>query len=132
MSEQEEQQTYSVIHTQEFKSSIPPHLLGKLSEGERYLVETMSKLENTSLWTTRSVEKNNEYVRNCGLRVFKLEQEHKKLEQNALIDADMREKVAKLWDWKQYFSGKWAVLAALGLILFQVLLKIAFDAWHKL
>jgi len=107
---------YELLELREFKSTIPPHLLGKLSESERYLVETMSRLENQNNWLVSALLKVNKDVLDCDRRI-----------------TEINKTVATLSDWKQLISGKWAVVAALGLVVLSALLKMVFDAlWHLL
>jgi hypothetical protein len=107
---------YELLEIREFKSSIPPHLLGKLSESERYLVETMSRLENQNNWLVNALLKVNKDVLDCDRRI-----------------TETNRNVATVSDWKQLMSGKWAVLAAISLILLSVLAKFLLDAlWHLL
>jgi hypothetical protein len=106
--------SYEVIEVKEFKSSIPPHLLGKLSDSDRWLVETMSKLENQNNWLVTAILKINKDVLDCDRRI-----------------SDTRKDVSTLAEWKQIISGKWAVVGVLGLLALSVVFKFLFDAlWH--
>src|SRR4051812_19391275 len=76
----------------DFKSAIPPHLVNKLSEQEKYLVETLSRMESQNAWLIDSM-----------------------LDQNrAAIETDVRVQVVE--DWKSVISGKWAIVAGFILI----------------
>ena len=119
------------VQVREFKSSIPAHLLGKLSESERYMVETMSKLENQSDWLVSVAVENRKSIMGIdeGLAVAKLVEQ--RLVSLETVVADHKDKVSKLWDWKTMMSGKWAMLWALLLIVFSVVLKYLMDMWTK-
>ena len=122
------------VQVREFKSTIPSHLLGKLSESERYMVETMSKLENQSDWLVSIAVENRKTLMVVGAGVALAEDMEKRvveLEAAVLKPEGLREKVSKLWDWKTMMSGKWAVLWALLLIVFSVVLKYVMDLWTK-
>jgi hypothetical protein len=41
------------------------------------------------------------------------------------------ERVDKLWDWKQFFSGKWAVLVVIGATVIPIALKFLLDLLLK-
>ena len=107
---------YELLELREFRSSIPPHLLGKLTESDRYLVETVSKLENQNNWLTSAVLKINKDVLDCDRRI-----------------TDTCRDVTGILDWKQLISGKWAAVTVIGVIVLSALLKFVFDAlWHLL
>lgn len=133
-----DRQKYEPIAVREFKSSIPAHLLGKLSDSERYMVETMSKLENQSDWLAGTAQQNRHYLIDLDGRVQAIEQ-GVAAQEKASEDMGRRvgeteklsDKVTKLWDWKTMMSGKWAVLWALLLIVFSAVLKYALDIWMK-
>lgn len=103
------------LDRQEFKSTLPPYLLDNLSEGERYLVETMSKLENKSNWLVDAAITNRaELIKaDVQLRELILARQQHEAEQ-ASRDED-RKRLAELWDWMNKFSGKWTILWAVGL-----------------
>jgi hypothetical protein len=123
------------VQVREFKSSIPPHLLGKLSESERYMVETMSKLENQSDWLVGIAVENRKTIMAIDAGVTETKGMTKRVgDLEALLTTQpdgLRDKVSKLWDWKTMMSGKWAVLWALLLIVFSVGLKYIMDLWTK-
>lgn len=119
----------------EFRSTIPAHLLGKLSDSDRYMVETMSKLENQSQWLVdvavqgyKDIAVLEEKVR--VLETWK-EQANKKVEFMEPAAKEAQDKVAKLWDWHKVLSGKWAVLWAILLIFISVVLKFLLDHISK-
>ena len=46
----------------------------------------------------------------------------------------MKRKVDALWDWKQFFSGKWVMFGCVALLVTSALLKFGLDmlvAWYK-
>jgi hypothetical protein len=123
MSDQQRRR-YDPVVPKEFRSTIPGHLLGRLSETERYLVETMSKLENQYEWLMVVAIANNKNIIDLGGRADEVEAWKLAVEMET---KGQSEKVEKLWDWKQMMSGKWAVVWAAGLILISVLLKFLLD-----
>lgn len=129
---------YETVQAREFKSSIPAHLLGKLSESERYMVETMSKLENQSDWLTAVAGQNRIILIEMDARLGGVEAELNKQGKfsdesgRRLVEMEkLSEKVSKLWDWKTMMSGKWAVLWALLLLIFSAGIKFLMDLWTK-
>lgn len=130
-----ERPKYEPIQTREFKSTIPAHLLGKLSDSERYVVETMSRLENQSDWLLEVAVENRKSIIDISERVASIEswtqKEDKRLDVVETTTTVHREKVDKLWDWKTTMSGKWAMLWAVGLVVLSVLLKYLMDLWVK-
>lgn len=123
MSDQQRRR-YDPVVPKEFRSTIPGHLLGKLSETERYLVETMSKLENQYEWLVSVAVANNKNIIDLGERTDVVEAWKAEVE---IETKGQSEKVNKLWDWKQMMSGKWAVVWAVALVLVSVLLKFLLD-----
>jgi hypothetical protein len=109
------QNSYETIEPpQEFKSSIPPHLLEKLSDSDRWLVETMSRLENQNNWMMNAIRRVNKDVMDVDRRVINVGKD-----------------VSILSEWKQLMSGKWAVIACVILIVIPVALKFVLDLiWH--
>jgi len=126
MSEQPKSR-YVHLEVPEFKSTIPAHLLGKLSDSERFMVETMSKLENQSDFLVKAVTENNRENLDIDSRVTVLEGWKEKMGTGEPQVADMVVKVNKLWDWHQMFSGKWAVIWAMALIVIPIVLKLLID-----
>jgi len=124
---------YEQVVMQDFRSTIPPHLLAKLPEDERFLVEAVSRLENQFDWTVRTLIKVNGDALDLHSRVNGLEKHVPvvvKLQDELVLT--IKPKVEALWDWKQFFSGKWAVLAVVGVAVLGVLLKVAIDLVLKL
>lgn len=123
------------LPAKEFKSTIPPHLLGKLSESERYMVETMSKLENETEWLVSVAQGQNklgiELNRRLGLveaALGRVDNRMQTLDTNAQAAITQ---VKVLWDWKQLVSGKWAITFWIATITLPVLLKVVLDHWLK-
>lgn len=115
----------------EFKSTIPGHLLGKLSDSERYIIETLSKIENQSDWLVKlAVADNTDLI----LLLDKASGTDDRIDKiNKTVDGvdKLTERVTTLWDWHQMLSGKWTVLWALMLIIIPVFLKYALDLVTK-
>lgn len=91
----------------EAKSKIPPHLLAVLSEQERYMVESMSKMESRNEW----------------LEVAAVDNRH------AVIDID--ERLASVERWRSMLTSKWSVAIGFGLLCFPVILKVIIEKWIK-
>lgn len=94
---------YEALAVPEFKSVIPAHLLGKLTDSDRYLVETLSRMEQQNSWLIVAAVKAN----------------------TAVIDLDTRQSKVELW--KERLTSKWALLIAAGLIIAPVILKAILD-----
>ncbi len=91
------------LRVPEFKSTIPEHFVSKLEDQERYIVQTLSKMEQENAWMTATLIEAHTYVVEHGSRLQKIEQ------------------------WKERLSSKWAlVLGGLALVM-PVLLKAFFD-----
>ena len=107
MADQERIPRYQKLEKPEFASTIPPHLVDKLTPQEKYLVETLSRMEAQNAWIIKAV-----------------------LEENrADIETDLR--VQELQDWKAMVSSKWAVVAAFPVVCLPVLIKWMFDLATK-
>jgi len=99
---------YEALAVPEFKSAIPAHLLGKLSDQERYLVETLSKMEQQNSWLIGAAVKGSA----------------------AVVDLDTRQ--AKVEQWKDRLMSKWSlVVVAFGLAAPVALTKIVEYIWKK-
>lgn len=127
MSEQAKRR-YDPVVPKEFRSTIPAHLLGKLSDTERYLVETMSKLENQYEWLAAVAIANGKNVIDLGERADVVEAWKSGVE---IATKGQSEKVDKLWDWKTYLSGKWAAVWVVLLMVLPIILKYLFDLLTK-
>lgn len=126
---------YEPLVMREFKSTIPPHLLGKLSDGERHMVETLSKLESQYDWMFQSLVHQSRMVVDLARRQTTAEEW--KLKVDPRIDHGERTtneltgQVRTLWDWKNTVSGKTGILFWLATIMIPVLLKTALDWFAK-
>lgn len=127
MSEPQKRQ-YEPVVPKEFRSTIPPHLLDKLSDTERYLVQAMSKLENQYDWLVAVAVGNNKNIIDLGGRCDTVEVWKTQVDKDTYGHSD---KVNKLWEWKTMMSGKWAVLWAVCLVLFSTAVKWLFDHFTK-
>lgn len=99
MADQQRIPRYQELKKPEFKSAIPPHLVDKLSPQEKYLVETLSRMEAQNEWLITVVLGEN----------------------RSTVETDLR--VQELQDWKSMVSSKWAVIAAFLLICLPVAVK---------
>ena len=87
----------------EFRSTIPPHLLGKMDEQQRYLVETLSKLEQQSVWVTARVVDHDRDL------------------------TEMSTHVNKLAQWRSMLTSRWSMAAAVIVMVVPLILKELFD-----
>lgn len=126
-----EKHHYEAITLREFKSTIPPHLIAHLPEDERFIVETVSRLENQYAWMVENVVRNNGATLDLDERVSALESKEVHTATRLVMMEGQADKVGKLWDWKQFLSGKWAVVAALALVVIPLVLKFLLDAVVK-
>lgn len=90
---------FQKLERPEFASKIPAHLVAKLDEKERWLVETLSKLDFKTDWVVDKVLESN----------------------TQQIDIDVR--LQRVENWKAVLSGKWALLGAIGLMVLTALLS---------
>jgi hypothetical protein len=95
----DEKSRYELLKVPEFKSAIPPHLLGKLTDQERYLVETLSKMEQQTVWLVDAAVKAN----------------------GAVVDIDIRQSKVELW--KERLTSKWALILGIVVITVPVVLE---------
>lgn len=81
------------VKAPEFESQIPPHLLGKLSDQERWLVETLSRMGQTQDWLKNDATENGSIV------------------------SDHEDRLAAIERWRSFFSGKVAVVSVLAILV---------------
>lgn len=98
---------YRELEAPEFKSLIPPHLLGKLSEQEKYLVETLSVLGQQNAWLINATLEGNK----------------------ANIELDR--KVQSLVRWRAVLTSKWSLGAAALMVCIPVIVKVVIEQWLK-
>lgn len=125
---------YEQLVMRDFHSTIPPHLLSNLPEDERFMVETMSKLENQSGWQAESLLRLSTAILDLDDRVSGVEITADTFADYVVDIKDQKVRVEKLWEWKLIFSGKWGVVACLALIVIPVFLKFILDMvvkWFK-
>jgi hypothetical protein len=103
MGDEQIKSRYRPLAVPEFRSTIPPHLLAKLEDQERYLVETLSKFELQNHWlVVAAVEAN-----------------------AAIIELDGRQTRVELW--KERLTSKWALIIGLLVLVAPVVLKALAD-----
>jgi len=105
--EEQEESRYKRLEIPEFRSAIPPHLVGKLSEQDRYLVETLSRLEQANHWLIDAVVANN----------------------RANIELDRQ--VRALSKWKTVLTSKWSIVLAIAALCAPVLARIIIEQLLK-
>lgn len=84
---------YPKLELPVFESKVPPHLVSQMSDQERWLVETISKLDQKTDWLLQKIVETNGHVGDIDIRTQKIE------------------------DWKSVFTGKWALIAALAFMV---------------
>ena len=123
---------YADLEVPEFKSTIPVHLLDKLSDAERFMVETMSKQENQFDFLVRAAREG--YRVHIALDKRLVVLEGWKEENSSVNVAGIKQKLDKLWDWHLLLSGKWLVIWAVALPVLPMGLKKLLDlviVWFK-
>lgn len=107
MADEKQESRYKPLEVGEFKSSIPAHVLAKLPESERYLVEMVSKMEERDKWLIGAARSANQANMELDLRLLK---------QEKIIDKIM---------------SKWAILAYLLAAALPVVIKILLERMMK-
>ena len=107
MSEIQHTSRYPELEKQEFKSSIPMHLINKMSEQDQHLVSAMSKMEAQNEWIVKVLEDHNKN----------------------LIETDLR--MQELQDWKSMVSSKWGIICAFLMCCCPVIAKVLLDKFIK-
>jgi hypothetical protein len=102
-----EKSRYKDLKVPEFKSTIPPHMLAKLPEEDRYLVEMVSRMEQQNVWLTEQVVSDNQDK----------------------IEMDLR--ISRVEGWKQTLTSRWAILAYIASLALPVILKSLADRFLK-
>jgi hypothetical protein len=73
MADDKQESRYKPLEVGEFKSTIPAHVLAKLPESERYLVEMVSKMEERDKWLIGAAKGSNQANIELDIRVAKQE-----------------------------------------------------------
>lgn len=105
MADDKQDSRYRPLEVGEFKSTIPAHVLAKLPESERYLVEMVSKMEERDKWLIGAARGANQANIELDLRVTK---------QEKIMDKIL---------------SKWAILAYLFAAGLPVALKVIIEHW---
>jgi uncharacterized coiled-coil protein SlyX len=131
MSDQQKQRRYAPLVGKQFKSTIPPHLVERLPEEERYLVETMSKLESQGEWLQDAATQNNRDLLDVDQRLLALETSTAhhdiQLQGQDKVLTPMVDKLDKIGEWKTLMTGKWGIVGVSALILIPIILKFLLD-----
>lgn len=122
---------FQPLQEKEFKSTIPEHLLDKLSESERYMVQTMSKLENQSDWLAGSIRVVNQAVIELDKRTSTIEGWQARAEPRLHGLEAITPQVKALWDWRNNFTGRTGVIVLMITIFVPVLVKFLLDLWLR-
>ncbi len=94
MDREEVDSRYPKLEAPKFESKIPAHLLNRLSDQEKWLVETLSKIDQKADWFMVAIIRTNEIHREIDVRLTKVER----------------------------FTGKWAMAGAAGVVFFTALM----------
>jgi hypothetical protein len=107
MADDKQESRYKPLEVGEFKSTIPAHVLAKLPESERYLVEMVSKMEERDKWLIGAARSGNQANIELDIRVTK---------QEKIMDKIL---------------SKWAIVAYILAVAFPVVLKLLIEHWLK-
>jgi hypothetical protein len=100
MDHDSEDSRYPKLETPKFESKIPVHLLNRLSDQEKWLVETLSKIDQKADWFMAAIVRTNEIDRELDVRLSKVER----------------------------FTGKWAMVGAAGIVILTAFVTAAAKA----
>jgi hypothetical protein len=81
---------YAKLAMPEFKSTVPAHLIDRLTPQEKYVVETLSRMEQQNAW-----------LMNAAMEANRVN-----------LETDVR--VQNMEAWRKTLSGKWAILGLVG------------------
>lgn len=135
----------------EFHSSIPPHLISKLSEREQHQIHALSTMESRLDWFMGILRLHHAVLNDTASRVDEHTSGLTRAEQQAgdavrqLVDVvpkvgqlveyrntqqtlGVNEKVTGLWDWKTNFTGRIAVVYVIGAALASMFLNFVGEA----
>ena len=98
---------YPALAVPEFKSTIPQHLLGRLSDQERYICESLSRMEAQNNWLILSTMEGNRAVRELDQRVAINER------------------------WRSGLTNRWSVVLYIVVLFVPVFLKSLFDRYFR-
>jgi hypothetical protein len=107
MADEKQESRYKPLEVGEFKSTIPAHVLAKLPESERYLVEMVSKMEERDKWLIGAARGANQANIELDIRVSK---------QEKIMDR---------------LLSKWAIVAYFFAVGLPVALKVLIEQWIK-
>jgi hypothetical protein len=105
MADEKQESRYKPLESSEFKSSIPRHVLAKLPESDRYLVEMVSKMEERDKWLIDAARNANQANIELDIRLSK---------QEKIIDRAV---------------SKWAILGYLLAAALPVVIKVMVEKW---
>lgn len=111
----------------EFRSTIPSHLIERLTDSEQHMIATLSKQEAHIAWTDTTVAALYQHAIRFDARIKELEAKQAQSDRQSQALATTIERTDKLWDWKQYLSGKWALAWALFILLVPIAIKYVID-----
>lgn len=97
------QSRYKTLAVPAFKSSIPQHLLVKLPETERYIVEALSKAEQQYAWLVDQALENN----------------------RQMVETEKRVTINERW--REAVTSKWSLLLGVVVVIAPVLVKSLFE-----
>jgi hypothetical protein len=95
----ERKSRYPELEKPEFKSTIPAHLVNKLSDQEKWVIESLSRIESVYEWLVKAALDGNKTD----------------------IETDLR--VQEMEDWRSMISSKWAVIGGFLLLCLPILVE---------
>lgn len=98
---------YQALEKPEFKSTIPAHLVDKLSPETRWMVESLSRIESAHEWLIKAALEGNR------------------------IDLDTDIRTQEIEDWKAMVTSKWAVICVFLAALLPLVLEKILDHLGK-
>lgn len=100
---------FNALRVPDFKATIPEHFLAKLNEQERYLVQTLSKMEQENAWLIVGLVESNAHALDLDVRLQKVEQ------------------------WKDRLTSKWTLVFGAAALTVPILFKALLDHFitHK-
>jgi len=91
----------------EFKGTIPEHMLSKMKEGDAYLFNRVSEMEEREKWLVQSTQENRRHLIN--------------------IDSMAR----SVYRWRQTLTSRWGVIVGAVVLILPVIIKTLLEIWLK-
>lgn len=107
-------------------------MLERLPVEERFFVESLNRLESQFKWAQESILRLEDREIDERRRIESTETELIVVRQQLHALQEQKVKVDSLWDWKNNFSGKWAVLVLIAVAALTFLFGVLRDVLMKL